>query len=85
MVVEIPAIEQHCGLSSNLGTFWIPDYCPKCGARRGVKRWTGFSFDGSRRLVVDCWQNECGHIDKYADVRKEGILLNRARMQPSCR
>lgn len=27
--------------------------------------------DGSRILFCDTWQNPCGHIDKYADVRAE--------------
>ena len=29
------------------------------------------SFDGSRRLGCDGWHNPCGHVDSYADVRKE--------------
>lgn len=71
MRVKIPACKQHGGCGTNLITVEIADLCPKCGAERGVERWQGFSFDGSRRLVVDCWANECGHIDKYEEVRKE--------------
>jgi hypothetical protein len=71
MEVTIPACNQHEGSPFNLMTVEISDQCPKCGAKRGVKRWSGLSFDGSRRLVVDCWSNECGHIDKYEEVRKE--------------
>jgi len=34
------------------------------------------SYDGSRFLMVDTWENHCGHIDKYSKVRKEaGIEL----------
>ena len=70
MMVEIPTCEQHEGFYR--GRYEIDDKCPRCGAQRGVERWRGFSFDGSRRLTVDCWENACGHIDKYSDVRKEG-------------
>lgn len=72
MIVEIPTKEEHWGISFNRGQFWIKNRCPKCGAKRGVKRFRGFSYDGRYRMVVDCWQNECGHIDLYRDVRKEG-------------
>ena len=69
MKVEIPTREEHEGFYS--GTFEISDKCPVCGGPRGVKRWKGLSYDGSRRLSVDCWSNPCGHIDKYSDVIKE--------------
>ncbi len=71
MVVEIPKIPEHEGNPMNLVIVEISDFCPKCGARRGVRRWTGLSYDGSRRLLVDCWENECGHVDKYSDVVNE--------------
>jgi len=29
------------------------------------------AYDGSLRLEVDCWDNPCGHVDKYADVLNE--------------
>ena len=77
MIVRIPMVEQHCGISLYLGRYRIRRRCPKCGARRGIKKWQGFSFDGSRKLIVDCWKNECGHIDLYSDVRKEGKLIRR--------
>jgi hypothetical protein len=69
MTVTIPDREQHEGIFSV--TLEIPDKCPKCGAKRGTKVWQGLSYDGSRRLHVTQWENECGHIDKYAEVRKE--------------
>lgn len=70
MTVTIPACEQHEGFASM--TVTISDYCPKCGKKRGVDTiHKGFSYDGSRRLVVDCWTNPCGHIDKYSEVREE--------------
>lgn len=70
MKVTIPACEQHEGFYYM--TVTISDYCPKCGKRRGVDTiHKGFSYDGSRRLVVDCWINPCGHIDKYSEVREE--------------
>ena len=75
MIVEIPLTEEHEGYYK--GKFQISDKCPKCGARRGIKRWRGLSYDGSRRMEVDCWSNECGHIDKYSDIRKEiGLILS---------
>ena len=71
MEVEIPITPQHEGMPSALRTFNISDKCPKCGKKRGIERWRGFSYDGSRRLSVDLWKNECDHIDKYSDVVKE--------------
>lgn len=75
MIVEIPVVTEHAGHPGYLRKLEISDQCPKCGAKRGIKRWKGFSYDGSRRLVVDCWDNECKHIDKYRDVRKEGKIV----------
>ena len=70
MTVTIPACEQHEGFASM--TVTISDYCPKCGKKRGINTiHPGFSYDGSRRLGVDCWENPCGHIDKYNEVREE--------------
>lgn len=64
---------EHMGIPANRITVEIADHCPKCGAKRGVVRGRGFSYDGSRRLEVDVWQNECRHIDKYSDVRLEAL------------
>lgn len=71
MIVTIPRITQHEGYPGNLITIEIDDKCPKCGAKRGTKVWEGLSYDGSRRLHVTQWENECGHVDKYSDVVKE--------------
>lgn len=68
MIVTIPAYETHHGLYSM--TVTISATCPKCGGPRG-ETYKGFSYDGSLRLVVDCWKNPCGHVDYYEDVRKE--------------
>lgn len=66
--VIIPARENHDGLASMIVTLeWI---CPKCGQPRG-ETFAGRSYDGSRILDVSCWNNPCGHVDKYSDVRKE--------------
>lgn len=59
------------GEGFKLVTVEIADTCPLCGAKRGVEMWKGRSYDGSRWSVVDCWNNECGHTDSYADVIKE--------------
>jgi hypothetical protein len=70
MTVTIPSCEQHEGIF--LMTVTISDYCPKCGKKRGIDTiHKGFSYDGSRRLVVDCWENPCGHVDKYSEIREE--------------
>lgn len=69
-IVEIPACEQHQGLYSiKIKLFWT---CPKCGAPRGEVK-NGRSYDGSCVLICDTWQNPCGHIDKYCDVKKEAL------------
>ena len=76
MTVTIPACEQHEGFYSM--TVTISDYCPKWGKKRGVDTiHKGFSYDGSLRLVVDCWNNPCGHIDYYSEVREE-VKKNRS-------
>jgi hypothetical protein len=48
----------------------IKDTCPICGQQRGQST-QGTSYDGSRRLSVDTWENPCGHVDKYSAVREE--------------
>lgn len=68
MRVTIPAREQHEGIFTV--TLDIADTCPVCGGPRG-EVYPGLSFDGSRRLTVDRWDNPCGHIDKYSAVREE--------------
>lgn len=66
--VTIPARDEHEGIySRNVRLAWR---CPVCGGERGEVR-EALSYDGSRRLHVSGWTNACGHIDKYADVRKE--------------
>ena len=66
--VTIPGCYNHCGLHAVRVTLdWV---CPLCGGWRG-EPYPGLSYDGSRRLAVDCWQNACGHVDMYAAVREE--------------
>ncbi len=66
--VYIPARAEHDGIHGvNVKLRWL---CPKCGAPRGEVK-SGRSYDGSRILFCDTWQNPCGHVDKYADVRAE--------------
>ena len=76
MIVKIPTVTEHEGYPGYIGYYKIADTCPVCGAKRGIKRWKGLSYDGSRRLSVDCWHNKCDHVDKYPDVRKEGIRVS---------
>lgn len=74
MIVEISEIKEHCGNPAYLKKYEISDNCPKCGKPRG-KIFKGLSYDGSRRLSVDCWNNPCGHIDMYEDIRKDGVVV----------
>ncbi len=71
--VEIPTCEEHEGMARTTVTVhWV---CPQCGGPRG-EPYKKISYDGSRRLYnVDGWRNPCGHIDGYADVRKEALEL----------
>lgn len=68
MKVTIPEREKHQGLYAL--TVEISDTCPKCGGPRGVPYPT-VSYDGSRRLNVEGWENPCGHIDSYDAIRQE--------------
>ena len=65
--VSIPACYEHAGLF--LWTVELEWVCPVCGGPRGEPR-DGFSYDGSRRFVVSVWENPCGHVDRYEDIRR---------------
>ena len=66
--VTIPALEAHQGIMITVVILaWV---CPKCGQPRGVPYETR-SYDGSRPVGCDGWQNACGHVDKYNAVRQE--------------
>lgn len=69
MIVTIPSSAQHNG--QGLVSLEISDSCPVCNGPRG-KLFGTHSFDGSRRLNVDGWNNSCGHVDTYAAIREEG-------------
>jgi hypothetical protein len=69
MIVTIPSSQEHNG--QGLISLEISDSCPVCSGPRGEVFGT-HSFDGSRRINVDGWNNPCGHIDTYAAIRKEG-------------
>ncbi len=71
MIVQIPTRQDHEGYPGYLGLFEIADNCPVCGGPRG-KVYQTISYDGSRRLHCDGWDNPCGHIDRYSAVRDEG-------------
>jgi hypothetical protein len=70
MNVTIPAKIPHEGIYSIVVT--SRGTCPTGGQQRG-KPAQGTSYEGSRRLSVDMWENPCGHIDKYSAVRKEAV------------
>lgn len=66
--VTIPACESHNGMDSiTIRLRWI---CPTCGTVRGKIKKTK-SYDGSRQLSCDGWENTCRHIDEYSRVRGE--------------
>ncbi|TGM35696.1 hypothetical protein EHQ75_16025 [Leptospira levettii] len=71
ITVRIPRIAEHNGFSEFLAEYTISNRCPKCGAKRAVKRWLDYSYDGSRKLLCDRWDNECGHYDTYESIRNE--------------
>ena len=64
--VTIPACAEHDGVYSM--TVTLPWKCIYCGAQRG-EPYPTLSYDGSRRLHVDGWENECGHVEKYGAIR----------------
>lgn len=69
--VTISACENHMGIHSlDVTLDWV---CPVCGQSRG-EIFKGRSYDGSLWLNVDCWNNPCGHVDKYSAVREEAKL-----------
>ena len=66
--VNVPVQVEHQGIySMYVRLEWK---CPVCGGTRGEPHAT-LSYDGSRRMTVDGWENACGHVDGYAAVRKE--------------
>ena len=66
--VTIPAQENHDGYAAvKVRLFWT---CPTCGGPRGEVH-DARSYDGSRILYCDGWENPCGHVDKYSAIRKE--------------
>jgi hypothetical protein len=73
MIVTIPACQDHGGYKKI--TIEISDYCPVCGAKRGVPNPIR-SYDGSLSMIVDGWLNNCGHIDTYRKVREEYLKNN---------
>lgn len=66
--VIIPAQDNHDGVHAVFVRLkWV---CPVCNKPRGEIKKT-LSYDGSRYLPCDGWNNPCGHVDKYDAVRKE--------------
>lgn len=72
--VTVPACAEHEGIyERRVRLLWK---CPVCGGPRGEVE-QGFSYDGSRHLLVNVWKNPCGHVDKYDDVRREADATER--------
>ena len=74
MKIRIPIIPEHNGFDGYVREITISDRCPVCGRPRG-KPFKTFSYDGSRRVACDGWENPCGHIDKYENCVKEAQNL----------
>lgn len=70
MVVEVPVIQNHEGFEYWVRKVRISKYCKRCGGERG-KPYKTRSYDGSRFVCCDGWQNPCGHVDLYKDVVEE--------------
>lgn len=70
MKVTIPACSNHYGIYKiEVDVEWV---CPVCGKPRGeIKKVK--SYDGCRWMIVDGWENPCGHVDLYSTVRYEAI------------
>jgi hypothetical protein len=58
-------------------TVQISDRCPVCCGPRGAAMLRHFAEDG-RTFCASCWDNPCGHVDRYPDVLAEAALLARA-------
>ena len=70
MKVTIPACDDHQGIYKiDVDVEWV---CPVCGQPRGEVQKVK-SYDGSRWMIVDGWENPCGHVDTYRAVRYEAI------------
>lgn len=66
--VTIPACSNHSGLLTvTVKLHWT---CPECGGPRGETFRTQ-SYDGALPVQCDGWNNPCGHVDHYRDVRLE--------------
>lgn len=79
--VTIPACAEHEGRYTTTANLkWK---CPVCGGPRGEVRKVR-SYDGSLYMDCDGWENPCGHIDKYSDVRKEAAQRKEGQDKPSC-
>lgn len=72
--IRIPACAEHEGVHAITAT--VPWVCLECSGPRG-EPFKGQSYDGSRRLEVDVWNNPCGHVEKYAAVRARLSRLER--------
>lgn len=68
--ITIPSCAEHEGFPGNAITVYLVWVCSFCGKPRGDIYET-LSYDGSRRLNVNGWKNDCGHTEKYAEVREE--------------
>ena len=81
--VTIPRKRVHEGMGFNAVEVTLVWRCPVCDGPRGPVV-PGLSYDGSRALSVDTWDNPCGHVDKYSAVRDEVramAALEEARME----
>lgn len=66
--VVIPSRDNHRGQDPI--TVTLKWECPVCGHLRG-EVFDDYSSDGPYNLACSRWNNPCGHIDYYSQVRDE--------------
>jgi len=64
--VRIPACADHAGMLAWRIT--VPWVCIHCGEPRGEPV-EGTVRDGAKQLEVHTWENACGHIEAYSEIR----------------
>lgn len=64
--ITIPACVEHHGVYMRTAT--VPWVCIHCGGPRGEPHKVR-SYDGSLSMAVDGWENPCGHVEKYGEIR----------------
>jgi len=78
MIVTIPKIKNGM-FSGEIIRVKISNNCPVCGKKRGVNRWFGRVHFYKKSFIIDRWDNECSHTEKYSELLAEAIEIKRGR------